>query len=182
MKRNVRVLLKYIKGRDISSPVLSIRSDELRDIMVYDDHSDVMRLKDFLEHWPFLRGIHRWTVDSSCKRPVMRNFDVFVVVSLGKLLNCCDTAAVCMSLTLQSWLNWGRVTVNRPIIDSDNYLSPVRHRIIIWIIAGLKITEHMGTNISEIGIKMQPFSFKKMNSKMSSAKRRPFCLGLNVLN
>ena len=39
----------------------------------------------------------------------------------------------------------------------------------------------LGTNFSEILIGIKTFSFKKMPLKMSSAKWRPFCLGLNVL-
>ena len=39
----------------------------------------------------------------------------------------------------------------------------------------------LGTNFSEILIEIITFSFTKMRLKVSSAKRRPFCLGLNVL-
>ena len=39
----------------------------------------------------------------------------------------------------------------------------------------------LGTIFSEILIKSHTFSFKKMQLKMLPAKRRPFCLGLNVL-
>ena len=39
----------------------------------------------------------------------------------------------------------------------------------------------LGTNVSEISIRIQIFSFKKMHLKISSAKWRPFCLALNVL-
>ena len=39
----------------------------------------------------------------------------------------------------------------------------------------------LGTNFSEILIEILTFSFKKMRFKVSAAKRRPFCLGLNVL-
>ena len=39
----------------------------------------------------------------------------------------------------------------------------------------------LGTNVSEILIKMCTFSLKKMLLKMSSGKRRPSCLGLSVL-
>ena len=38
-----------------------------------------------------------------------------------------------------------------------------------------------GTNFSEILIGIHTFSFKKIHFKMSSAKLRPFCLGLNKL-
>ena len=39
----------------------------------------------------------------------------------------------------------------------------------------------LGTNFNEILIEILTFWFKKMHLKMSSAKWRPFCLGLNVL-
>ena len=80
---------------------------------------------------------------------------------------------------------WGRVThicvVNLTIIGSDNGLSPGRRQTIIWINAGILLIEPLGTTFSEILIKIHTFSFKKIHLKTSSGKRRPFCLGLNVL-
>ena len=67
------------------------------------------------------------------------------------------------------------------IIGSDNGLSPGRLQAIIWTNAGILLIRPLGTNFSEILIGIQTFSFKKMYLKMSSAKWRPFCLGLNVL-
>ena len=67
------------------------------------------------------------------------------------------------------------------IIGSDNCLSPGRRQAIIWINAGILLIEPLGTNFIEILNGIQTFSFKKMHLKMSSAKWRPFCLGLNVL-
>ena len=67
------------------------------------------------------------------------------------------------------------------IICSDNGLSPSRRQAIIWTNAGLLLIWIVGTNFSEILIEIHAFSFKKMYVKMSSAKWRPFCLGLNVL-
>ena len=82
--------------------------------------------------------------------------------------------------------HWGRVThicVSKlTIIGSDNGLSPDRRQAILWTNAGLLLIEPLGTNFSEILIEILTFSFKKMHLKVSSAKRRPFCLGLNVLN
>ena len=82
--------------------------------------------------------------------------------------------------------HWGRVThicVGKlTIIGSDNDLSPGRHQAIIWTNAGILLIEPLGTIFSEILIVIQIFSFKKMHLKMSSAKWRPFCLGLNVLS
>ena len=67
------------------------------------------------------------------------------------------------------------------IIGSDNGISHGRHQAIIWTNAGILLIEPLGTNFSEILIEIDTFSFKKMHLKMSSAKWRPFCLGLNVL-
>ena len=66
--------------------------------------------------------------------------------------------------------HWGRTTHicigNLTVIGSDNGLSPGHYYI---------------TNFNEISIGIQAFSFKKMHFKMSSAKWRPFGLGLNEL-
>ena len=67
------------------------------------------------------------------------------------------------------------------IIGSDNGLSPGRRQAIIWTNAGILLIGPLETNFSEILIEILAFSFKKMRLKVSSAKRRPFCLGLNVL-
>ena len=67
------------------------------------------------------------------------------------------------------------------IIGSHNGLSPDRRQAIIWTNAGLLSIEPLRTYFSENLIKVQPFSLKKMHVKMSSAKWRPSCLGLNVL-
>ena len=52
---------------------------------------------------------------------------------------------------------------------------------IIWTNDGILLIGPLGTNFSEILVGIQTFSFNKMHLKMSSAKWRPFCLGLNVL-
>ena len=87
---------------------------------------------------------------------------------------------------LASLTNWDRVThicVSKlTIIGSDNSLSPDRRQAIIWTNVGLLLIGALGTNFSEILIEILTFSFKKMRLKVSSAKWRPFCLGLNVLN
>ena len=81
--------------------------------------------------------------------------------------------------------HWGRVThicVSKlTIIGSDNGLSPDRRQAIIWTNVGLLLIGPLRTNFSEILIEILTFSFKKMRLKVSSAKQRPFCLGLNVL-
>ena len=69
----------------------------------------------------------------------------------------------------------------RTIIGSDNGLSPGRRQAIIWTNAGILLIRTLGTKFSEILIKIITFSLKKMHLKVSPAKRRPFCLSLNVL-
>ena len=68
------------------------------------------------------------------------------------------------------------------IIGSDNGLSPGRRQAIIWTNAGILLIGPLGTNISEIWIRIQTFWLKKIHLKMSSAKWRLFCLGHNVLS
>ena len=66
------------------------------------------------------------------------------------------------------------------IISSDNGLSPDRCQAIVWTNAGLLSIEPLRTYFSENLIKIQPFSLKKMQVKMSSAKWRPSYFGLSV--
>ena len=81
--------------------------------------------------------------------------------------------------------HWGReahIWVGKfTIIGSDNCLSPGRRQAIIWTNAGTSFIEPLGRNFNKILIEIHTCSFKKMHLKMSSAIRRPFCLGLNVL-
>ena len=78
--------------------------------------------------------------------------------------------------------HWGRVThicVGKLIIiGSDNDLSSGQRQSIIWTNAGILLIGPLGTNLSEILIGIQVFSFKKMHLKMASVKWRPFCFGL----
>ena len=81
--------------------------------------------------------------------------------------------------------HWGRVThicvSELSIISSDNRLSPGRRQAIIWTNDRILLIGPSGTHFSEILFGIQTFSFKKIQLKVSSAKWRPFCLGLNVL-
>ena len=77
--------------------------------------------------------------------------------------------------------HWGRVrhicVVKLIIIGSDNGLSPGWRQAIIWTNTEILLIGPLGTNFSEILIRIQTFSFKNV----SSAKWCPFRLGLNVL-
>ena len=88
-------------------------------------------------------------------------------------------------LKLPVLTHWGRVThicmSNLTIIGSNNGLLPGRRQAIIWTNAEILLIGPLGTNFSEILIKIHTFSFKKMHLKMVSGKCRPFCLSLSVL-
>ena len=68
------------------------------------------------------------------------------------------------------------VSVNWVSIGSDNGLLPIQRQAIILANAGLLLIRPLGTNFSEILIKIQNFAFTKMHLKMS-VKWRPFCPG-----
>ena len=55
------------------------------------------------------------------------------------------------------------------------FVSPNRCQAIIWTNTGLLSIGPLGTNFSEILIKIENFSFKEIASKISSAKWWPFC-------
>ena len=112
------------------------------------------------------------------------------------IIFCCQPASNvklnilqgCLAASLSKYIHlthWGRVThicvSDLTSIGSDNSLSPGRRQAIIRTNAGLMLIELLGTNFSEILIAILIFSLKKMHLKVSFTKRRPFCLGLNVL-
>ena len=82
--------------------------------------------------------------------------------------------------------HWGRVThicVSKlTITGPDNGLSPGRRQDIIGTNAGILLIRTLGTNFSEISIKINTFSLTKMHLAMSSGRRQPSCLGLDVLS
>ena len=82
--------------------------------------------------------------------------------------------------------HWGRLTHTcigkQTTIGSDNGLSPERCQAIICTNARILSIRPLATNFSEILSEIHSFSFWKMHLKMSSAKWRPFCFGLNVLS
>ena len=89
-------------------------------------------------------------------------------------------------ITRLMWTIWTSLSAvrERPlnlITHSLTHLSPGRRQAITWTNVGILLIEPLGTNFSEISIGIQTFSFKKMHLNMSSAKWRPFFLGLNVV-
>ena len=99
---------------------------------------------------------------------------------------CSKLCCYIVKLHYKSYLtHWDRVThicVGKlTIIVSDNGLSPERRQAIIWTNAGILLIGPLETNFSESLFAIETFSFRKMHFKISSAKWRSFCLGLNVL-
>ena len=69
------------------------------------------------------------------------------------------------------------------VIGSDKSLSPdQRCPAIIWTNAEILLIGPLGTNLSEILIKIHTFTFTKIHLKILSGESRPFCLSLNVLS
>ena len=92
------------------------------------------------------------------------------------------------AISARQWLNqlieaeWRiYASITLAIIGSVNGLSPGRRQAINWTNAGILLIRPPGTNFNEILIEIYAFSFTKIHLKMSSGKRRPFCLRLNVL-
>ena len=120
--------------------------------------------------------IQRVSLDWTCwseRKKIMRQF-------------CHPRIWIRRAFPIYLWLtHWGRVThicVSKfTIIGSDNGLSPGRRQAIIWTNAWVLLIRPIGTNFNEMLIEILTVSFMKMRLKVSSAKWRPFCLGLNVL-
>ena len=81
----------------------------------------------------------------------------------------------------QSLTHWGRVThicvIEISIIGSDNGLSPGRRQAIIWNNAGILLIGSLGTNFSEILIRIQTFIYENalenVVCEMASILSRP---------
>ena len=133
---------------------------------------------------PKLQRLHRWSLGMDKQFHPMLYHECNYLSILGLKWNLVSKGAPSVGETWRYLTHWDRVThicVSRQTITgSDNGLSPGRRQAIIWTNAGKLLFGPPGTNFSEILIEILTFSFKKMQLKMSSAKRRPFCLGLNV--
>ena len=72
---------------------------------------------------------------------------------------------------LTDWAQVMHICISRlTIIASDNGLSPGQHQAIIWTNPGMLLNGPLGTNFSEILIKIYAFSLKKMHLKILYAK------------
>ena len=88
---------------------------------------------------------------------------------------------ITQSQPLHNWVFFIKISFRSPIRPYGRYhqISNISHNLV-----GNKIVDHsdvgVRTNFNEMLTKIHIFSFKKMPLIMSSAKWRPFCLGLNV--
>ena len=115
------------------------------------------------------------------------NIDVLIINNNTVLCRCrwvslsIFRSSACTLLT-----HWGRMThicVGKLTnIGLDNGLSPGRRQAIIWTNARILLIGPLGRNFSEFLIVNHTCSFNEMHLKMSSAKWRPFSLGLNMLS
>ena len=133
-------------------------------------------------------------IDWCCRQAVVRLRKAIIIIEISQqiLFNCTanHNAAdgnwiLINTVCLRHLIHWGRMTHicvgNLTIIGSDNGLSPGRRQAIIWANAGILLMGPLGTNSSDLLIEIQIFPFKKKHLKVSSAKLRPFCRGLNEL-
>ena len=72
-------------------------------------------------------------------------------------------------------------SANQPSLVQIMACCLARRQALIWINDGILLIGPLGTNFSEILIKIHTSSFKKIHLKMSSGKWWSFCLSLNVL-
>ena len=73
------------------------------------------------------------------------------------------------------------VSVDCTNIGSDKGLLPAQFQANIWTTAWILLIGTLWTNFSQFLRVIRIFSFKKKHLKLASGKRRPLCLGLNVL-
>ena len=86
-----------------------------------------------------------------------------------------------MEVKSYQWYENLYASVNWISTGSGKGLAPNRRQAITWTNVHLLSIEPLGTSFSEIRIKIQNFSLKKMHLKMPSAKWQPFCPGRDEL-
>ena len=119
-------------------------------------HDDVIKWKHFPRCWPLVRGIHRSPVNSPHK---------------GQWRGALMFSLICA--WINGWVN------NRGAGDFRRHCAHYDVTV-LWPWhpnAGLLSFGPLGTNLSEILIKIRNFSFTKLHLKISSATWRLFCPG-----
>ena len=101
---------------------------------------------------------------------------ISIVCSSFQVILQCPKRVVLTHCSLEMHICVSKLT----IIGSDNGLSHGRRQALIWTNTGILFIGTLG-NFSEILSEIHTFAFKNIRLKKSSAKWRPFCLGLNEL-
>ena len=110
----------------------------------WSNQDDVIKWKHFPRYWPFVRGIHRSSLNSS-QRPVTRSFDALFDVRVNKRLR------------KQSW-GWWFERPSRPIWrhcnDITRYWTQYERKILfrLWVLWRLFLTylENRNRGISRV--------------------------------
>ena len=126
----------------------------------------------------FVRGIHRWPVNHPHRGPVTQKMFPFddVIMSYITGSDWHFSGASFNSLNLiGAYMRQHNIPTVLQIMACPLFnTKPLYWPMLVY--CQLDPKEH-----SEILFKILKFSFKEMHLKMWSAKRRPSCLGLNVL-
>ena len=85
---------------------------------------DVIKWKHFPRYWPFVRGIHRSTVNSPHKGPVTRSFDVFLDLRLNKRLSKQSWGCWFETLSCPLWRH-SNVFLVRWLLKPRSLISPL---------------------------------------------------------
>ena len=106
--------------------------------------------------------------------------NIYVPVTIGILPPIVNDWTAILAVWQWAFVSW--------ILDLDLEpelqiypLSPGWHQAIIWTNDGILLIRNFRTKLSETFSEIHEFSFKKMYLKMSPAKWRQFCPGLNLL-
>ena len=123
-------------------------------------HDDVTKWKHFPRNWPFVRGIHRSPVNFPHKDQ-WRGALMFSLICIWK----------------NDWKN------NREASDWRHYRA---HYHVIVMAPARCLSRTNAILLSPVHKRLwnltKIFSFGIMHSRMSSAKRQPYCSGLDKLN
>ena len=115
--------------------------------------------------------------DKPLPEPMMVSLLTHICVTRPQWVKFSDDTNTLNKLALTHWSRVSHICVGKQtIIGSDNGLAPGGHKAITRTSALMLLIGSLRTNFSEILIRIQTFSFKKMHLKMLSVKWRPFCL------
>ena len=107
-------------------------------------------------NWSIRNKLH-WNFNRNSNILIQENALQNVVCQMASILSrpqCVNTSPLVPHICSVNWVNFA----------TDNGLSSVWCQAIIWINVYTLSTEPLGTNVREILMKIQQFSFKKMSS------------------